>query len=137
MTCDEHKHRMKSLMLNVKTMVERSPIAEMYKTTRYKAPGYQKQKKGKRKRKQIYGKHGMMCDMIYVLRCFHDQMYQYAYEFEWKEHMYTFTVRLHSMFYMEFHARHIDIPMSLNGIEHMYMNTARVHMIYMQECIMQ
>jgi hypothetical protein len=44
--------------------------------------------------------------------------------------MYTVTARLHIMFYTEFHARHIDMPMSLNGTEHMHMVTNRVHMIY-------
>jgi hypothetical protein len=30
----------------------------------------------------------------------------------------------------DFHARHIDMPMSLNGIEHMYMVAARVYMMF-------
>jgi predicted GTPase len=39
MRCDEHEHRTKSLTLNVKTMVERSPWQSKCKTSGYKALG--------------------------------------------------------------------------------------------------
>jgi hypothetical protein len=36
------------------------------------------------------------------------------------------------MIYMEFHTRHTNMPMSLNGTEYMYIVTARVYiMVYM------
>jgi hypothetical protein len=43
--------------------------------------------------------------------------------------MYTVTARLHRMIYVTFHARRINMPMSLNGIEHMYIITAGLHMM--------
>jgi hypothetical protein len=43
------------------------------------------------------------------------------------ENLYIATAGLFVMFYMEFHARRIDMPMSLNGTGHMYMVMARVH----------
>jgi hypothetical protein len=33
-------------------------------------------------------------------------------------------------FIVDFHARRIDMPMSLNGTEYMYMSTTRVHTIF-------
>jgi hypothetical protein len=40
------------------------------------------------------------------------------------------------MFYVIFHARYINIPISLNETEHMYIITAGLHMIiYMAYCL--
>jgi hypothetical protein len=63
--------------------------------------------------------------MIFMTRCINMLM-----SLNGIEHMYTVTVKLHRMIYMEFHARSINMPMNFNGTEHMYIVTARVHMMF-------
>jgi hypothetical protein len=43
--------------------------------------------------------------------------------------MYIVTTGMHKMFCVVFHARRINMLMSLNGIEHMYIITDGSHMM--------
>jgi len=44
------------------------------------------------------------------------------------DHIYIITYGMHGMIYVKFHARHIYMPMSLNGMTHIYIIMARLYM---------
>jgi hypothetical protein len=44
--------------------------------------------------------------------------------------MYTVTARLHGMIYVVFHAKRINMAVSLNGTKHMYIIMASLDMMF-------
>jgi hypothetical protein len=47
--------------------------------------------------------------------------------FNGTDHIYIITSGMHGMIYVKFHARHIYMPMSLNGMTHIYIIMARLY----------